>query len=136
MTDEHLATTMSRRSMAAVEAGDREGWLALWSDDGTIQDPIGESPLDPSGQGHRGKEAVAAFYDTVIAPNQVRFDIHRSYPAGDEVANVGSVITTMPDGSTAIVDAVICYAVDGDGKIASLRAYWRFEDMRFEPSPG
>lgn len=132
--DTHAATAASRRSMLAVEASDREAWLAIWTDDAILQDPIGESILDPIGDGHRGAKAIAAFWDANIAPNQVRFDIVRAHAAGDEVANVGSIATTFPDGSTAVVDGVFCYRVGADGRLVSLRTYWGADDLRMEPA--
>ena len=90
--------------MAAVEAGDRDGWLALFADDAIVEDPIGASPLDPEGRGRHGKGEIAAFYDSIVAPNPVRFQIIASYAGGNEVANVGSITTLFDDGSRAIVD--------------------------------
>jgi ketosteroid isomerase-like protein len=120
--------------MAAVEAGDRDGWLGLFAEDAVVEDPIGPSPLNPEGQGRRGRAAIAEFYDTIVGPNQVRFAITASYAAGDEVANVGTITTTFPDGSKALVDGVYTYRVDADGRIAALRAYWEFDETRFEPA--
>lgn len=135
MQDEtHPARVASRRSIAAVETGDREGWLALYAPDAVIEDPIGVSMFDPVGDGHRGTEAITAFYDTVIAPNRVRFDIDVSYACGSEVANVGRVITTLPDGSTATVHGVFTYRVDDDGLIVALRAYWEVDAIEFAPA--
>ena len=65
-TAEHPARAASQRSMAAVSAGDRAAWLALFADDAVVEDPIGPSMFDPDGAGHRGLDAVAAFFDTVI----------------------------------------------------------------------
>lgn len=127
----HPARDASLASMRAVEAGDREGWLALFARDAVVQDPIGESPLDPTGEGHRGIEAIAAFYDAMIGPNDVRFVIERSHAAGDEVANVGTITTTMPDGTVVHTDLVSTYRVDGEGKLRSLRAYWEMDKLRF-----
>jgi steroid delta-isomerase len=135
MTVEHPARLASQRSMAAVETGDRDGWLALFADDAVVEDPIGVSPLDPTGEGRHGKDAIAAFYDTVVAANPVGFEITASYAAGDEVANVGTITTTFPDGARAIVDGVYTYRVDGNGLITALRAYWEFDAMRFEVGP-
>ncbi|NLV56503.1 MAG: SnoaL-like domain-containing protein [Acidimicrobiales bacterium] len=131
--DPHPARLASRRSMAAVEAGDRDAWLALYSPDAVIEDPIGPSMFDESGEGHRGTEAIAAFYDTVIAPNAVHFEIDRSYACGSEVANVGRVVTTLLDGSRAIVNGVFTYRVDADGLIVALRAYWEVDAITIEP---
>ena len=134
---EHPARATSQASMAAVEAGNREGWLALFSPDAVIEDPIGESILDPTGEGHRGAEAIAAFWDTTIASGQVRFAIRESYAAGDEVANVGTITTTFPDGNGVEVDGVFTYRVGDDGLIRALRAYWSDESLRTtEARPG
>jgi steroid delta-isomerase len=119
----HPARDMSIRSVTAVEAGDREGWLALFAPDGFVEDPIGSSPLNPTGEPHRGHDAIGAFYDNVITQGRVEFD-----------ANFATITTTFPDGARAIVDVVSTYRLDGDGRLASLRAYWEFERMRFEPA--
>ena len=135
MTTEHPARLASQRSMAAVEAGDRNGWLALFADDAIVEDPIGASPLDPTGEGRHGKAAIAAFYDSVVAANPVHFEITASYAGGNEVANVGTITTTFPDGAEAIVDGVYTYRVNAAGLITALRAYWECDAMRVEPGP-
>jgi ketosteroid isomerase-like protein len=121
--------------MAAVEAGDRDGWLALFADDALVEDPIGPSPLNPEGGGRRGREAIAAFWDEVVAMGRIRFEIRESYACGDECANVGRITTTLPDGSRSIVEGVYTYRVDDEGRIAALRAFWEFDAMTFEPAP-
>jgi steroid delta-isomerase len=122
--DPHPARDASLRSMEAVEAGDREGWLGLFAAEAVVEDPIGESPLDPSGRGHRGRDAIATFYDTVIGPNEVTFRIDQSWAAGDEVANVGTITTKMGDGTVVHTDGVFTYRVDESGEVVALRAYW------------
>lgn len=129
---EHPARAASHRSMAAVEAGDREGWLALFADDAVVEDPIGPSPLDPTGAGRHGKEAIAAFWDEVISSGSIAFEIRESYAVGDECANVGRITTTFPDGGRSIVEGVYTYRVGPDGRIAALRAFWEFDAMRYE----
>jgi steroid delta-isomerase len=122
--DPHPARDASLRSMEAVEAGDREGWLGLFAAEAVVEDPIGESPLDPSGRGHRGRDAIATFYDTVIGPNEVTFRIDQSWAAGDEVANVGTNTTKMGDGTVVHTDGVFTYRVNENGEVVALRAYW------------
>ncbi len=123
------ARDLARRSQAAVRAKDRAGWLSLFAADAVVADPIGPSPLDPAGHGHRGLDAIAAFYDSVIAPNEaIRFDIERSYLCGDEVADVGIIRTTLPGGNqVVVVRGVYTYRTDGSGLITALRAYWEFD---------
>lgn len=132
--DDRSARAASLRSRAAVHAGDREGWLALFTADAVVEDPVGPSPLDPAGAGHRGPEARAAFWDGVIAPNEVRMDVHASHAGGDEVANVMTITTTLPDGGRAAVDVVALYRVDAEGRIEALRAFWELDRLRFEPA--
>jgi len=122
------ARDLARGSQAAVHAKDREAWLALFAPDAVVADPVGPSPLDPAGEGHRGLAAIAAFYDAVIAPNEsVSFEIERSYLCGDEVADVGVIRTVLPGGSLEVaVRGVFTYRGDGAGRLAALRAYWEF----------
>jgi steroid delta-isomerase len=127
----HNARELARRSQAAVRAKDRDGWLSLFAPDAVVQDPIGPSPFDPDGTGHRGPAAIAAFYDTVIAPNDlITFEIESSYLCGDEVADVGVIRTALPGGrQVAVVRGVYTYRSNGDGKLAALRAFWEFDAL-------
>ncbi len=116
--------------MAAVMAQDREGWLALWSEDGCVEDPVGPSWLDPTGQGHRGRAAIGAFYDTTIATLEwIRFEITDSFAAGDEVANVGTIHLSLPGGASGRCEGVFVYRVGADGLLLSLRAFWEVDRM-------
>ena len=125
----HPARDAAMKSIAAVQNNDREGWLDLWHPEGLIQDPVGVSPLDPTGEGHRGIAAITAFYDNVIAPGDIRFHIRESFACGDECANVGTITTRSADGSVARCELVMLYRVDSDGKVLSLRAFWEFDDL-------
>ena len=132
MTEETLtARELGRRSRAAVHAKDRDGWLGLFADNAVVQDPIGPSPFDPEGNGHRGREAIAAFYDNVIAPSDaITFEIEQSYLCGAEVADVGIIRTTLAGGThQAVVRGVYTYRSNGVGKLAALRAFWEFDAL-------
>lgn len=136
MAAEHPARAAAQRSMDCVHAKKREDWIANFAEDAHIEDPIGKSPLDPSGQGHRGRQAIAAFWDRVIAPNRVLFDIRHSYACGSECANVGTITSVMANGATTIVNGVFTYRVDGEGRITNLRAYWEIGNLKvFPPQP-
>jgi len=118
---------LARRSQAAAGAKDREAWLGLFADDAVVEDPIGPSPFDPDGRGHRGAAAIAGFYDNVIGRvDGMRFEIERSYLCGNEVADVGSIHLTLPGGRSTQVRGVFTYRSDGADKIAALRAYWEY----------
>jgi steroid Delta-isomerase len=125
------ARELGIRSRAAVAAKDRATWLSLFTEDAVVQDPIGPSPLDPSGEGQRGKEAIAAFYDNVISTSEAtEFEMNQSYLCGDEVAEVGVIRITLAGGThQAIVRGVYTYRTDGAGKIAALRTFWESDAM-------
>lgn len=124
---------VSKKSMAAIEGKDRDAWLALFADDGVVEDPVGPSMFDPEGLGHHGKAAIGKFFDEVIFPNdQIKFNIRSSYECGSEVANVGTIDITLPGGTQiASVDLVSTYYVDDEGFLTALRAYWEADQMRF-----
>ena len=73
-------------------ARDKEAWLAVFADDAIVEDPIGPSHFDPEGKGHRGKEAIAKFYDMAIAPSELTFNFEKTYQCGNEEANVGNIV--------------------------------------------
>jgi steroid Delta-isomerase len=129
MQDRVTARDLARQSQAAVHRKDREAWLSLFAPDAVVADPVGPSPLDPDGDGHRGLAAIGAFYDTVIAPNEhISFEIERSYLCGDEVADVGTIRTKLPGGDhVVVVRGVYTYRADGAGRLAALRAFWEFD---------
>jgi steroid Delta-isomerase len=128
----HPARDLAKRSMTAVETGDREGWLALFVEDGVVEDPIGPSSFDPEGKGHRGIDAIAGFWDNVISQAPVRFSIRESYAAGNECANVGTVTIHLDGGTRAVVEGVYTYRLDDGGKLAALRAFWEQDNMKIE----
>ena len=127
---EHPARLASQRSIAAVQAKDKDGWLSLFAEDAVVQDPVGTSFLDETGDGHRGREAIGTFFDTNIAPvESIRFELHDSFAAGDEVANVATIHMTLPGGATSRCEGVFVYRVRDDGKLVSLRAFWEVDRM-------
>lgn len=120
------AQQASAESLAQVRAKNKAAWLDLFADDAILQDPVGVSPLDPPGLGHRGKEAIGRFWDAAIAPGQLETNIRESYPSGDECANVATFVNRMPNGVAVETDLVVVYRVDARGKIVSLKAYWEY----------
>jgi steroid Delta-isomerase len=127
-TDLPTIRDLATASMAAVEGRDRSAWLALFAEDAIVEDPIGPSMFDPEGNGHRGLDAIAEFYDSVVSANEsIRFTIRQSILCGDEVANVGLIRIAFADGTAVEVDGVYTYRRSPEGKIAALRAYWEID---------
>lgn len=115
------------RHVDAVQTKDRAAFLANFAEDAVVEDPVGPSPLDPAGRGHRGHAAIGAFWDAIIGPGAVRFAIERAIVCGDEIANVGTIYNRLPDGREIGAEGVFVYRVDAHGKLVSLKAYWDFE---------
>ena len=125
----HPARDAAIQSITFIQNKDREGWLSMWDKEGFIQDPVGKSPLDPDGKGHRGLDQIARFYDKFIAPADVRFTIRQTFAAGCECANVGTITTRSAEGAVSRTELVMLYCVNSEGKLVSLRAFWEFDDM-------
>jgi ketosteroid isomerase-like protein len=133
MTTEHPARAAAERSRDAVHRKDKQAWLENFADGAVVEDPVGPSPFDPDGKGHRGKEAIAAFWDRHIEPNRITYEVKASYAAGSEVANVGSITVVLPNGATTLVEGVLTYKVDDAGKLVALRAFWEMDRLRILP---
>jgi steroid delta-isomerase len=127
------ALAASQSSWRCVQAHDREGWLALMADDVVIEDPIGKSITNPDGTGVRGKDAVAAFYDTNIAANQLTITCEETFPSSDptEIAHILVLGSKFDNGITSSMRGVFTYHVNDAGQIANMRGYWNLEAMTF-----
>ena len=132
-TEQTPALTASQASWRCVQAHDREGWLDLMADDVLIEDPIGEAITNPDGTGVRGKEAVAAFYDTNIATNDLSITCEETFPSSspNEVAHILVLQSRFEGGLSSSVRGVFTYAVDDAGKITNMRGYWHMGAMQF-----
>ena len=122
---------LARASQAAAGRKDRETWLSLFSPDAVIEDPIGPSPFDPDGNGHHGIAGLTGFYDNVIdQAERIDFEIERTYICGNEMADVGTIRTTLTGGThIAVVPGVFTYRSDGAGKLIALRAFWQMDQL-------
>ncbi|GAB2865962.1 nuclear transport factor 2 family protein [Nocardioides pacificus] len=125
---DHPARRASQRSYSAACRGDLEEWLSVYREDAVVEDPVGPSWFDPEGVGHRGHEAMRAFWEKAIAPvEQFTFTIHDSHANGVTCANVGTISTRFGDGTVVDTDLVMVYTVDEAGQVASMRAFWEPE---------
>jgi steroid delta-isomerase len=129
MSTPHPAAEAALTAMKAVADGDRDAWLGGYADSAVLHDPVGGSPLDPHGNGVRGRDALERFWQLGIAPNQVQFDVSAVHAAGVEAAVVATVTTTFASGAVARYEGVFVYAIDDDQRIVSLRGYWDAREM-------
>ena len=78
MSEQHPAKRVSLLSREYVHSHNKAGWLGLFSEDAIIEDPIGVSPIDEAGKGHRGVAAREAFWESNIANSDIKIVIHQS----------------------------------------------------------
>ena len=123
------AVDLARASLTAVKNGRREEWLALFDEDSVIEDPVGPSPLDPEGKGHRGSAEIARFYDTAIAGLQgFDFEIERTCLCGDEAAVLVTFHITVPGEEQMDFRAINVYKRSPRGTLAALRSFHHGEE--------
>jgi hypothetical protein len=110
------------RSPAWVAVHHRENWLALFGDDALVEDPVGSPPA------RKANGALGRFWDTFIAPNQIRFEVRRDHVIGRDVFR-DVVIHTRIGAHVAIdVPAYLLYQLD-DGAhgllVRRMAAHWQ-----------
>jgi steroid delta-isomerase len=132
MDTDHPALEAARNSWRCVMNKDKEAWLALMADDVCVEDPIGVAPTNPTGEGVRGKAALAEFYDKNIAPADITIRSQESYAAGRESAHVLDLTTSFPNGVRMHVHGIFTYRIDDSGQISNLRGYWSLADSKIE----
>lgn len=131
----NLAHEAGRRSRQAVIARDKQTWLDTFADDAIVEDPIGPSHFDPEGKGHRGKDAISAFWDKAIAPtDRIEFHFVDTFQCGNEEANTGSIVITM-NGHQVTTEGVFTYKANEEGKLVALRAYWELDRVAATARP-
>ena len=131
MNKDNLAYQMSLRSRECLNTKDKEGWLAMWAEDGIIEDPIGPTVLDPDGTGHSTPEAREAFYDRNIANADIEYIIHETYTSHLECANIVTLNVLMNINDKKYsqqVNGVFTYSCNEQGKLTALRGFWEFEE--------
>lgn len=128
---EHLAVLANMRSIQFAMAKDKAAWLALYRDDAILKDPVGISPLDPSGLGHHGKAAIEKFWDTIIGPSNITLTAGLRCPSGNYSCAVPMrAENNLGNGIMTCIDMIAVYEVDDEGLIISMSAYWDWNMMQ------
>lgn len=125
----HPAVLASQSSAKYAMAGNKEAWLSLFADDAFLQDPVGPSPFDPEGKGHQGRAAVERFWDKVIGKANLTIEASQRIACANTCAAVLHVTNDLGGGKKTLVNMVGIYEVNEDGKLASLRVYWDWDEL-------
>jgi len=112
-----------RRYAELLNAGDLEGVLALYADDGTLEDPVGSETRS-------GKAEIRAFYEQAIASGaQMRIIGAQRGSAGNAASMALEVEVGAPGAPKMLVGAIETMHFNAAGKVVAMRAYWGPEDM-------
>ncbi len=126
----HPAVEANKRSIQYAMEGNKAGWLGLYADDAIVHDPVGKSPMDPSGEGHRGKAAIEQFWDSTIGPANVKISVNKRWISGDRCCCVAQVARNdLGDGKFTDVDMLAVYEVNEEGLITRMAAHWDWDEM-------
>jgi steroid delta-isomerase len=125
-TAEEMSATL-RLYLERVKANDVDGVVELFADGVSVEDPVG----GPPGTHVVGREAVERFFRKGFArsrPSPTATGPIR-VTGGDEAA-MPFVLRLELAGEIKEIDVIDVVRFDPDGRISSLRAFWRFEDAR------
>lgn len=128
---------LARQSPAAVAAHDKDAWLGLFADRHVVEDPVGGRPvlggLYDRRSHARGGEPLARFWDTFIAPNDIRFHVeHDDIVSGLDVVRDVTIETRLGGGVVAKAPMHLVYETtldEGAPRIRRIAAHWEVAPM-------
>ena len=123
------AIAAHKASIATSMAGNKAQWLEVFAEDAVVQDPVGPSPFDPEGNGFKGKQRIAEFWDMMIGPSNLSIVPHKRIACGDNIVAVNMTVTNDMGEMKSVVEMMVIYEVNDAGKLISLKAYWDLEAL-------
>ncbi|MDY7021310.1 MAG: nuclear transport factor 2 family protein [Cyanobacteriota bacterium] len=95
-----------------------EGWLATFTDDALVYDPVGKPPINVKQDADKFFEILSKFYEKLeVVPDQI-------FVAGDGAAVKWTMDVTARNGRTATVEGIAIFELNEAGKIQKLQSYW------------
>lgn len=119
-TAEHM-TAVVQRYVAALNAGDLEGIVALYADDATVEDPVGSEP-------QRGIEAIRTFYASSLRL-PLRVELQGEVRAVANEAAFAFTVTVEYEGRKTVIAPIDHFRFNAAGKVASMRALFGKQNM-------
>jgi len=110
------------RSPEWVAAHHREKWLALFASDALVEDPVGSPPA------RKATGALGRFWDTFIAPHEIRFEVRRDHVIGRDVFRDAVIHTRIGPHVSIEVPAYLLYQLDdgaGGLQVSRMAAHWQ-----------
>ena len=116
---EDNAKTVNRYLELAAK-GKVDDIVELYAVDGTVEDPVG-------GEVHIGREAIRGFYSLIPAGDNAT-ELFTLRTLGQEAAFYWALTVDL-GGNRVRIEIISTMTFNGDGKIASMKAYWGPENV-------
>ncbi|MEN8674720.1 nuclear transport factor 2 family protein [Nocardioides sp.] len=116
------AVAAVNRYLSLVATGSADDIAALYSEDATLEDPVGSAVLS-------GREAIRAFYATIESLTRSTV-LHTVRASGGEAAFHFRIDTDTGAG-VATMEPLEMMTFSNDGLITSMRAWWSDADLTF-----
>lgn len=102
-----------QRYLDTVAGGTADDVAALYTEDATLEDPVG------GGEVHIGRQAIAGFYKNMEAA-EIKAELLNFRAGGHEAAFVFAITVS----GAMRIEPIEVMAFDGDGQITSMKSYW------------
>lgn len=127
----HPAVLANKQSIKYAMAKNKSAWLALYHKDAVLCDPVGISPLDPTGQGHHGIAAIEKFWDNIIAVSNITLTAGERIVSGQYACAVPmQAENDLGHGKKTRINMLATYEVDAQGLIIRMNAFWDWTHMQ------
>jgi steroid delta-isomerase len=121
VVDANLIRKVYERYPELLSKGDVDGILELYAEDAVLEDPVGSEV-------RVGTDAIREFYQASAGTVALRVTGPVRI-AGNEAATP-MVIRFGPEGQQKALDVISNMSFDDEGRIKSMKAWWRTEDIR------
>lgn len=114
---QQIQTTMARY-VELVDAGDIDGILALYGEEATVEDPVGQPPI-------QGLADIERFYRQGLGASKVSATL--TGPVRATLNGCGAMpfrVDMQWAGQPCSLHVIDVMEFDDDGKIRSMKAYW------------
>lgn len=102
--------------LARLSQGDLDGVLALYSDNATLEDPVGSEI-------RRGRASLREFYRTILA-GDVNAERTGTVRCAANEAAFPFRATSQASECPVTVEIIYHLCFDNDGRVISMRAFW------------
>ena len=109
------------RYLELVSEGNPEAVAQLYTDDATVEDPVG-------GEVHIGRQAILGFYSGVIGTKS-ETEIITLRALGHEAAFLWTLTMDLGEGAKMRIEILSVMSFDSDGNITAMKAYWGPENI-------